>query len=159
MTSSSKRKKRYGRFPPYPFETLRNCYVTVFGGVSAELQVNQIGINNVALESNTGLDPKADQVALGILGKGRTRPYFMERLYQVVGLDGRTPDAYVLSPLGEAVFSAKLDLGRRPFDSLQQGQLIVLSGVLASSREDRKEWRQDLLAKALRELNILKKDA
>lgn len=139
---------------PYPFEALRRCYVTLFGGVSPDLHAYQIGINREALVGNTELD-SLDRVAVGILGEGRTRPFFMERLYDVTALDDTTPDAIAKSSFGEAVFSVELDMGRRPFDSLREGRMIVLSAVLADPEAEGRGWRLDLLAKALRELRIL----
>lgn len=96
----------------------------------------------------------ADRVSIGILGRGRSRPYFLEQLYEVAALDHTTPDAVQMSPLGEAVLSDRVDLGRKPFDSLRKGELIVLSGVLTRPWDERQEWRWELLAKALRELRV-----
>jgi len=139
---------------PYPFEALRRCYVTLYGGVSPDLQANQVGINREALTGNTELDA-LDRVAVGVLGEGRMRPFFMETLYDVTALDDSTPDAIAKSAFGEAVFSVELDRGRRPFDSLREGRMIVLSAVLADPEAEGRGWRLDLLAKALRELRIL----
>ena len=139
---------------PFPFETLRLCYVTKFGGVSKDLGRYQVGINSQALTDNTKL-VEADCVAVGILGKGRTRPYFMEQLYEVMSLSSKTPDAFTKSFMGEAVFSENLNLNRKPFDSLRKGQLIVLSGVLGDSKTRGRRWRLDLLAKTLHDLQLL----
>jgi len=139
---------------PYPFETLRRCYVTLFGGVSPDLLENQVGINHEALKGNTELDV-FDRVAVGVLGEGRTRPFFMERLYNVTALDDTKPDAVAKSEFGEAVFSVGIDRTRKPFDTLKEGRLIVLSAVLADPDARDRGWRLDLLAKALRELRIL----
>ncbi len=139
---------------PFPFETLRLCYVTKFGGVSRDLDRYQVGINSQALTDNTKL-VETDCVAVGILGKGRPRPYFMEQLYEVMSLSSSTPDAFTKSFMGEAVFSENINLNRRPFDSLRKGQLIVLSGVLGDSKIRGRKWRLELLAKALRELQLL----
>ncbi len=138
---------------PYPFETLRRCYVTRYGGISTDLQGNQLGIKQEALAGNTELFD-ADRVAVGVLGKGRMRPYFMDHLYEVIALDRMTPDALFKSTLGEAVFSHELDCSRRPFDTLREGDMIVISGVLVYARASEDDWRIDLLAKALRELRV-----
>jgi len=79
----------------------------------------------------------------------------MERLFDVTALDDATPDAVSKSAFGEAVFSIELDRGRKPFDSLREGRLIVLSAVLADPESEDRGWRLDLLAEALRELRIL----
>jgi len=155
MKNEKIRKHLEVRPSPYPFETIRRCYVTQFGGVSADLQVCQVGINSIALEENTKL-VEADRVIVGILGKGRARPYFMDKVYEITPLDYKTPDAFQKSFLGEAVFSKKLDMDCKPFDSLRKGQLVVLSGVLSNHGKRGKEWRLDLLAKALREMRVLK---
>jgi len=154
MTKEEGNRRYIGRPSPFPFETLKRCYVTRFGGVSIDLDPHQVGINQEALERNTRLSSE-DQVALGILGKGRTRPYFMENLYEVTALDLRTPDALEKSALGEAVFSEGIDLERKPFNCLREGELVVLSGVLAEKKTGDRDWRLDLLAKALRELHVL----
>jgi len=138
---------------PYPFETLRRCYVTRYGGMSTDLQGDQLGIKQEALAGNTELFD-ADRVVVGILGKGRTRPYFMDRLYEVIALDRMTPDALFKSSLGEAVFSHELDFTHRPFDTLKEGDLIVISGVLVYAKAGDGDWRIDLLAKALRDLHV-----
>jgi len=154
MRKETRHKRCMQSCVPYPFETLRRCYVTLFGGVSPDLQAYQVGINREALAGNTELDA-LDRVAVGILGEGRTRPFFMERLYDVTALDATTPDAIAKSAFGEAVFSVELDMGRRPFDSLREGRMIVLSAVLGDPEAEGMGWRLDLLAKALRELRIL----
>jgi len=154
MRKETRNKEYLEACAPYPFETLRRCYVTLYGGVSPDLDANQVGIGHEALIGNTELAP-SDRVAVGILGKGRTRPYFMENLYEVIALDDTKPDAFARSAFGEAVFSTDLDRGRRPFNSLREGRLIALSAVLVDHEEGIRGWQLDLLAQALLELHIL----
>ena len=84
-------------------ETVRDWYVTVCGGWSSELEFHQIGINRAAIERNTSLDPETDQVRVTLLGEPRG-PVLLDRLFEVVPLDGRYPRALERSPIGEAVF-------------------------------------------------------
>lgn len=133
---------------PYPVETLKHWYVTVCGGMSPELALDQIGINRKALERNTSLDPAIDRVRVAILG-GARRPFLMERFFQVVPLDERRPRAAALSPLGEAVFPEGDDVVR-PKESPHTGDEIVLNGV--ASLRLRLGTDPDAIAKILRDL-------
>ena len=89
--------------PGPPAETLRDWYVTVCGGWSPELDLDQIGINRDAIERNTSLDPAADRVRVTILGSVR-RPLLLDRFFEIVPLDEGHPHAFEQSPIGEAVF-------------------------------------------------------
>ena len=117
--------------PAFPVETLRHWYVTPFGGLSPELGLFQIGINREALERNTSLDPSMDRVRVTVLGRVR-RPILFDRFFEVVPLDERHPDAFLRSPMGEAVLPEG-DSVLRPRESPQPGDEVVISSV-ASER-------------------------
>ncbi len=103
-------------------ETLRDWYVTVCGGWSPELALDQIGINRDALARNTSLNPAADRVRVTLLGRVK-RPFLLDRFFEVVPLDDLRPRAFERSPQGEAVFPEGDDAVRgaqapRPGDSV-----------------------------------------
>jgi hypothetical protein len=113
--------------PAFPVETLRDWYVTPFGGLSPELGMFQIGINREALERNTSLDPTTDRVRVTVLGRVR-RPILFDRFFEVVPLDKAHPDALRHSPMGEAVLPEG-DQVLRPRDSPHPGDEVVLSSA------------------------------
>lgn len=124
--------------PAFPVETLRDWYVTPFGGMSTELGLFQVGINREALERNTSLDPASDRVRVTVLGRLR-RPILFDRFFEVVALDERHPGALRQSPMGEAVFPEG-DQVLRPRESPHPGDEVILSsaanqrlGLLADS--------------------------
>jgi hypothetical protein len=107
---------------------LRDWYVTVCGGWSPDLRLDQIGINRQALEANTSLDPAVDRVRVTILGHVR-RPILMDRLFEVVPLDEAHPGALRHSPAGEAVFPEG-DEVLRPAAAPQPGEPVLLNNVV-----------------------------
>lgn len=122
----------------FPVETLRDWYVTPFGGLSPELGLFQVGINREALERNTSLNPSTDRVRVTVLGRVR-RPILFDRFFEVVPLDERHPEAFARSPSGEAVLPEG-DQVMRPRESPHPGDEVVLSsaagkrlGLLADS--------------------------
>ena len=124
--------------PVFPVETLRDWYVTPFGGLSPELGLFQIGINCEALARNTSLDPATDRVRVTVIGRVR-RPILFDRFFEVVPLDARHPEALKRSPMGEAVLPEG-DQVLRPRDSPHPGDEVILSsaashrlGLLADS--------------------------
>lgn len=155
MNKGANGKRPRTDYPPFPFETLKRLYVTRFGGYSPDLRAHQIGVNEEALRRKTDLVPFIDRVAIGVLGKGRPRPIFMDDLYEVFPIDQSLPDAAQKSILGEAVLSDEVDMERRPFDSLRGGELILLSCALTRPFDESRAWRWELLDDALRELQIL----
>lgn len=133
---------------PFPFETLRHRYVTVFGGRSDELGEAEVGINAQALAQNTELVPRQDKVLISILGPDRARPLYTQIPFEVVALDGRRPEALEKSLQGEAVLPREptWDIVRRPLLEPTRGQQLVLNSV--ASRILRADPR-DLLAALL----------
>ncbi len=115
--------------PELPIETLHHWYVTVCGGRSPELHLDQIGINRTAVEKNTTLDPTTDRVRVTVLGENK-RPLLMDRTFSVVPLDERRPGAFELSPEGEAVFPEGDDVVR-PGRSPIVGQQVLLNNVVS----------------------------
>ena len=115
--------------PELPVETLHHWYVTVCGGRSPELHLDEIGINRLAVEKNTTLDPATDRVRVTILGHTR-RPLLMDRMFTIVPLDERHPDAFGHSPGGEAVFPEGDDVVR-PGQSPVVGQQVLLNNVVS----------------------------
>ena len=113
--------------PSLPVETLRDWYVTVCGGWSTELALDQIGINREAIERNTSLDPETDRVRVTILGRPR-RPVLLDRFFEIVPLDERHPQALERSPIGEAVFPEGDEVVRRD-QAPQPGESVVLNNV------------------------------
>jgi len=114
--------------PTLPVETLRDWYVTICGGWSSDLRLDQIGINRSALKANTSLDPATDRVRVTILGHVR-RPLLMDRFFEVVPLDEGHPNALRHSPIGEAVFPEGDDVLRGDM-APQQGDPVLLNNVV-----------------------------
>lgn len=108
-------------------ETLRHWYVTPFGGMSADLELAQIGINRAALETNTSLDPAFDRVRVTVVGRER-RPLLFDRFFEVVALDERHPHALARSPRGEAVLPEADDVVRK-YDPPRIGDEVLLNNV------------------------------
>lgn len=136
-----------------PVETLRDWYVTLCGGWSSDLKLDQIGINRQALEANTSLDPVTDRVRVTILGQLR-RPVLMDRFFEVVPLDEGHPNALRHSPLGEAVFPEGDDVVRRD-QAPQPGQPVLLNNVvrrleLLPDSEEFARILQDVLGRRVR---------
>jgi hypothetical protein len=131
-------------FPTLPVETLRDWYVTVCGGWSSDLRLDQIGINRHALETNTSLDPETDRVRVTILGHVR-RPVLMDRFFEVVPLDEGHPNALRHSPIGEAVFPEGDDVLRRD-GAPHPGDPVLLNNVVRrlSSLPDSEEFARIL---------------
>ena len=137
----------------FPLETLKRSYITRFGGRSADLDFDQIGINGMALAKNTDLNP-GETVTVGILGVGRTRPFMLEPLYVVTALDSSTPDALMKSCTGEAVFSSDIEAAGRRTDLFKRGELVVISGILGKTTKAG-SWRWDILDEVLHELKVI----
>ncbi len=115
--------------PAFPIETLRHWYFTVCGGLSPDLGLHQIGINRTALRENTDLDPSVDRVRVAVVGASR-RPFLMDRFFEIVPLDDRTPAALARSPEGEAVFPEG-DQVVRPGLSPSPGSELILNSVVS----------------------------
>lgn len=118
---------------PFPFETLRDWYVTPFGGRSEDLRPGQVGIHAEALARNTKLVPHQDRVLISLVGQGDPRPLFAKETYEVVPLDGQRPHALERSPQGEAVLPVvpPWDVVRRPHLQPRTGERLLLNGVSA----------------------------
>ncbi|HEV8596072.1 MAG TPA: hypothetical protein VGR51_11165 [Thermoplasmata archaeon] len=135
---------------PYPIETIRYWYVSPFGGRSAELTADQVGVNRAALARNTELGSK-DRVSVGLSGNDPDRPLFFQKPFEVVPLDERRPLAAELSPHGEIVLSdPPYDFVIRPHLQPEIGEAVVLKGTAAKRLDDNPEWLAELLGKAVR---------
>lgn len=118
---------------PFPFETLRHWYVTLFGGRSDDLRPGELGIRSEALRQNTKLVPHQDRVTISVMGQDTPRPLYMRESFAIVPLDAQRPRALELSPHGEAVLPAA-----SPWEvmapgelRLEQGERLLLNGVAA----------------------------
>lgn len=133
---------RYPRTPAdrdvsfrYPFEALRDRYLTPFGGTSFDLQPFEIGVNAKALKANTTLDPTRDRVLVTSEMDSRKTPLIAKPFYTIVPLTEERAEALDLSPNGEAVFSCyELDAHdheRSVVHALHEGAPVTLNAVLS----------------------------
>ena len=120
---------------PYPVETIKNWYVTVVGGQSADLKPNQVGVNMKALAENTDIVPNEDTVMISKL-EGRGMPLLMKKYFTVVPLDEKSPDALLKSPIGEVVFPAQVKKGWF-LEPVEVGESVVLNNVLSQRYPNR----------------------
>jgi len=124
--------------PPYPFETVRNWYVSPFGGWSEEIGEGQVGLRSEAVAVNLGMDVAQERVGVAVLGEGRgARPLFYQDRFEVVPLDESRPQARELSPNGEVVLpAAEWDVVRRPQLQPRVGQSLVIERAPARLATD-----------------------
>lgn len=119
----------------YPMETLKDRYVTLYGGASFDLKPLEIGVHAEALRRNTHLAPFSGNVIVTSADDARARPLIGKPLYTIVPLDERRPEALELSRHGEAVFSCyELDAHeheRSPLHALREGSTVTLNAVLS----------------------------
>jgi len=124
--------------PPYPFETVRNWFVSPFGGWSDEIGQGQIGLRSEAVAANMEIDVDQERVGVAVLGEGRpARPLFYQERFEVVPLDESRQRARELSPNGEVVLpTAEWDFVRRPQLQPRVGQSLVLERAPARLATD-----------------------
>ena len=70
---------------PYPKEILADMYVSKLGGFSSELEGDELGINEKALEINTSLIGGITKVRLKFFDR-KDKPFFLRKEFTVVSL-------------------------------------------------------------------------
>ena len=126
----------------YPIEIGRDLYLTKFGGWSAELKDNQIGLNKERLKQ-TNLLPYT-QVIIKKVEESKSIPLFKREFFRVVPIDKTFPEAFLKSLDGEVVLSyekAELDI--------EEGSYIVLNSTL-NALDSPESWVEKLVVKFLK---------
>ncbi len=108
---------------PYPKEILSDTYVSRLGGFSLELERDEIGINEKALEVNTSIIAGVTKVRLKFLDR-KEKPHFLRREFTVIPLSPIN-SASELSKLGEVV------MGEEHRERLKEeiGKALVINSV------------------------------
>jgi len=109
---------------PYPQEVIADMYVSRVGGFSGELEKKEIGINALALSTNTSIIANETEARLKFFNE-KTIPYFLKRKYKIIGLEEHM-DGYNASLNGEVVFSAHLEDERV---KLVEGKAVIINTV------------------------------
>jgi hypothetical protein len=141
---------------PYPVETIKNWYVTVVGGQSADLKPNQVGVNMEALAENTDIVPNEDNVMISKL-EGRGMPLLIKKYFTVVPLDEKSPDALLKSPIGEVVFPVQVK--KEWFlEPVKIGESVVLNNVMSQRYPNRLVNFMDRFIKSRSEMPYVEYD-
>jgi hypothetical protein len=121
--------------PRLPIETLRDYYVTRFGGFSEELAEGEIGINATALELNTHLERATAVLLMKIHALTRV-PLHFRRMFTIVPVDESMPRAFAHTPQGQAVLSPwdAVEGGWREHYDLLEGDEIIINSTPAKWR-------------------------
>ncbi len=108
---------------PYPKEILADTYVSRLGGFSLELEKDEIGINEKALEINTSIIGRVTKVRLKFLDR-KEKPYFLKKEFTVIPLSPIN-SASEISRLGEVV------MGEEYREKLKEevGKAVVINSV------------------------------
>lgn len=123
-----------------PIEPVKDWYVTFFGGRSAELEPDQVGINKENLEK-TRLTPYVDRVYIRKLSESKRIPLYVRNSYEVVPLDEDMPDAFSKSPRGEAVLPEEQGIIRRSLiEKLKVKEPVILNNVLSRIVGNPGDW-------------------
>ncbi len=108
---------------PYPKEILADTYVSKLGGFSHELEKQEIGINERALEMNTSLIGGVTRVRLKFFER-KDKPFFMRKEFTVIPLTSYD-SGVEFSKHGEVV------MAEEHRDSLRDeiGRAVVINSV------------------------------
>ena len=118
----------------YPFEPIKDWYLSPLGGRSVEIGYDEVGLNETAIEENTDLVPFQDTVMISKLDNKKTIPLYFKKLFTVVPVGKERPDALSKSPNGEVVLPPKEPtIVKKPkfMDPISKNEILILNSVLS----------------------------
>ena len=119
---------------PYPFEPIKDWYLSPLGGRSVEIGYDEVGLNETAIEENTDLIPFHDTVTISKFGKKKAIPLYFKKLFTIVPIGKERPDALSKSPNGEVVLPPEeptIIKKSKFMDPISKNEIVILNSVLS----------------------------